>query len=90
MATPKLFPTCYYMDHRTISIRGIYRFYKSPPYRDAADAPPAPAESVTSTPPGLSDPPVPLLNTRLFYRPSIMIPNTVSAAYPPAFRLAGN
>jgi hypothetical protein len=90
MATPKIFPTCYYMDYRTIPIRATCRFCRSPPYRDAADTPLTPAESMTPTPPGLLDSPVPLLDTRLPYRPSIMVPNAVTTACPPAFGLAGS
>ena len=41
------------------------------------------------TPPGLLDPPIPLPYTRLPHRPSIMIPNAVTTAYPP-FGLAGS
>jgi hypothetical protein len=90
MATPEIFPTCYYMDHYTIPIGAICRFYKSPPYRDAADTPLTPAEFITLTPPGLSDPPVPLPDTRLPHHPSIMVPNAVATAYPSAFGLAGS
>ena len=57
---------------------------------DGGDALPIPAESVTPTPPGLPDPPVPLLSTRLLHRPSIMVPNAATTAYPPAFGLAGS
>jgi hypothetical protein len=77
------------MDHRTIPIRATCRFYKSPPYRDTADVPLTPAESVTPTPPGLPDPPAPPPYTRLPHHPSIMVPNAATAAQPPAFRLAG-
>jgi hypothetical protein len=91
MATPKIFPTYYYIDYRTILIRLTYYFYKSLPYRDAADVSPASAESITPTLLGLLDSPAPLY-TRLSYRLFIMVPNTITtaiAAYPPAFRLAG-
>jgi hypothetical protein len=89
MATPEIFPTCFHMDHRTIPIGAICRFFKSPPYRDATNTPPIPAESTTSTPPGLPDLPNPLLHTRLPHRPSIIVPNAVTIAYPPALGLAG-
>jgi hypothetical protein len=89
MVTPEIFPTCYHMDHRTIPIGVICRFCKSPPYRDTADVPLTPAESVTPTPPGQSDPPAPSQYTRLPHRPSIMVPNATTAAHPPAFGLAG-
>jgi hypothetical protein len=90
MATPEIFPTCYHMDHRTIPVGATCRFCKSPPYRDTADAPPTPAESVMPTPSGLPDPPAPLPSARLPHRPSIMIPNAVTAARPPAFGLASS
>jgi hypothetical protein len=85
MATPEVFPTCYHMGHRTIPIGATCRFYKSLPYRDAADAPLTSVESVTSTPPALPNPPAPPPYTRLPHRPSIMIPNEATAAHPPAF-----
>jgi hypothetical protein len=90
MATPEIFPTCYHMDHRTIPIGATCRFCKSPPYRDTADAPLIPAESVAPTPPGLSEPPAPPSHTRLPHRPSIMVPSAVTTAHPPAFGLAGS
>jgi len=83
MATSEVFPTCYHMDHRTIPIGATCRFCKSPPYRDAVDTPSTSTESVTPTPPDLSDPPVLPLSTRLPHRPSIMVSNTTTAAYPP-------
>jgi hypothetical protein len=76
------------MDYRIISIRVTYYFCKSPPYQNTANIPPAPAESITPTLLGLSNPPAPLLYNRLPHRPFIIIPNTVTAAYPPIFRLA--
>jgi hypothetical protein len=91
IATPKIFPTYYYIDYRTIPIRLTYYFYKSLPYRDAADISLAPTESVTPTLLGLLDPPAPPPYTRLPHRPFIMVPNTAIiaiAAYPPTFRLA--
>jgi hypothetical protein len=75
------------MDHRTIHVGATCRFCKSPPYRDTTDTP-LPTESMTPTPPGLPNPPIPLLDTRLPHRPSIMVPNAVTTAYPPAFGLA--
>jgi len=90
MATPEIFPTCYNMDHRTIPIGATCRFCKSPPYRDSADAPPTSAESVTPTPPGLSEPSAPPPYTRLPHRPSVIIPNTATAAHPPTFGVAGS
>jgi hypothetical protein len=78
------------MDYRTIPIRVICRFYQSLPYRDTANIPLTPTESVISILLGLSDPPIPPLYTRLPYRPFIMVPNTVTTAYPSAFRLAGS
>jgi hypothetical protein len=90
MATSKLFIIYYYINHRTIPIRGIYRFYKSSLYRDIADILLASAESITSISPGLSDLSVSLLNTRLPYRPSIIIPNTISTIYSPALGLVDN
>jgi len=89
MATPEIFPTCYHMDHRTIPIGATCRFCKSPPYRDTADVPSTPAESVTPTPPGLPEPSAPPPYTRLPHRPSIMVPNAAAAAHPPALGLAG-
>ena len=90
MATPEIFPTCYNMDHRTIPIGATCRFCKSPPYRDSADAPPTSAESVTPTPPGLSEPSAPPPHIRLPHRPSIMIPNAATASHPPTFGAAGS
>ena len=84
MATPEVFPTCYHMGHRTIPIAATCRFYKSLPYRDAADAPLTSVESVTPTPPGLPNPPAPPPYTRLPQRPAIMILNEATASHPPA------
>jgi hypothetical protein len=89
MATTEIFPTCYHMDHRTIPIGATCRFCKSPPYRDTADVPLTPTESVTPTPPDLPDPPAPPPYTRLPHPPSIMVPNAATAAQPPTFGLAG-
>jgi len=90
MATPEIFPTCYHMDHRTIPVGATCRFCKSPPYRDSADAPLTSAESVTPTLPGLSEPSAPLPCTRLPHRPTVMIPNTVTAAPSPTLGVAGS
>jgi hypothetical protein len=89
MATPEIFPTCYHMDHRTIPIGVTCYFCKSPSYRDTADEPLTLAESVTPTPPGLSEPSAPPPHIRLPHRPSIMIPNAATASHPPTFGLAG-
>jgi hypothetical protein len=85
MATPKIFPTCYHMDHRTIPIGATCRFCNSPPYRDVADATPTPAVSATPISSALPDAPAP----RLPHHPSIMVPDTATAPHPPAFGLAG-
>jgi hypothetical protein len=63
ITTPKIFFIYYYIDYRTIPIRVTCRFYQSPPYRDAADIPLTPAESVIPTLLGLLDSPTPLLYT---------------------------
>jgi hypothetical protein len=45
---------------------------------------------MTFTPPGLLNPLVPLLYTRLPHHLSIIVPNAVTIAYPPIFRLVGS
>lgn len=89
MASLEIFPTCYYMDHRTIPIGATCRFCKSPPYRDTVDASAIHTESVTPASTSLSDPPVSSY-TRLPHRPSIMVPDTTATSHPPALGLASS
>ena len=90
MATLEIFPTCYYMDHRTIPIGATCRFCKSPPYRDAVNAPSTSTESMTPASLSLSDPPASSSSTRLPHHPSIIVLNTAAASYPPALGLASS